>query len=99
MLFALNQLTRCFKSALNSFLISQKNIVARAQTFLSYKHHNTAKFVIGITPQGVISYISKTCGGRTSDKVLIENCDFLDNLLPGDIIMADRGFDIAGSVA
>ena len=99
MLFALNQLTRCFKSALNSFLISQKNIVARAQTFLSYKHHNTAKFVIGITSQGVISYISKACGGCTSDKVLIKNCDFLDNLLPGDIVMADRGFDIAGSVA
>ena len=32
---------------------------ARAQTFSTYKHHNTVKFLIGISPQGVISYISK----------------------------------------
>ena len=77
---------------------SQKNILARAQTF-SYKHHNTVKFLRGITPQGVISYISKAWGGRTSDKFLTENCDFHNNLVPGDIVMADRGFDIEESVA
>ena len=32
--------------------------------------------------------------GRTSDKHVTENCGFLDNLLPGDIVLADRGFDI-----
>ena len=85
----------CFKIFINK----PKNILARAQTFSSYKHHNTVKFLIGITPQGVISYISKAWGGRTSDKFLTENCDFLDNLLPGDIVMADRGFDIEESVA
>ena len=29
-----------------------------AQTWLSYKHHNTAKFLIGIAPQGVITFVS-----------------------------------------
>ena len=85
----------CFEISINK----PKNILARAQTFSSYKHHNTVKFLIGITPQGVISYISKGWGGCSSDKFLTENCDFLDNLLPGDIVMADRGFDIGGSVA
>ena len=81
------------------FMNKPKNILARAQTFSSYKDHNTVKFLIVIIPQDVISYISKARGGRTSDKFLTENCDFLDNLLPGDIVMADRGFDIEESVA
>ena len=75
------------------------NLLARAQTFSSYKHHNTVKFLIGITTQGVISFISKAWGGRTSDKHLTENCKILNNLLPGDIVMADRGFNIEESVA
>jgi len=33
-----------------------------------------------------------------SDKHLTENCGMLKKLLPGDIVLADRGFDIAESV-
>lgn len=33
-----------------------------------------------------------------SDKYITENSGFLSNLLPGDIVLADRGFDIADSV-
>ena len=58
--------------------------------------HN--KVLIGISPQGVITFISKAWGGRTSDKYLTENSKFLNNLLPGDVVLADRGFDIAESV-
>ena len=76
-----------------------KNVLARAQTFSNYKHHNTIKFLIGIAPQGLISFISKAWGGRTSDKYLTENCSLLNNLLPGDIVMADRGFNIGENVA
>ena len=47
-----------------------------------------------LTPQGSISFISKGWGGRTNDKHVTANCGFLDNLLPGDIVLADRGFDI-----
>lgn len=50
--------------------------------------------MIGITPQGTVSYISNAWGGRVSDKYITENCDFLDNIIPGDLILADRGFDI-----
>ena len=56
------------------------------------------RFLIGISLQGVITFISKTWGGRTSDKYLTENTKFLNNLLPGDVVLADRGFDIAESV-
>lgn len=80
------------------FIDRPSNLLAQAQTWSSYKHHNTVKFFIGITPQGCVSFISKAWGGRTSDKYITEHCGFLDNIRPGDVILADRGFDIADSV-
>ncbi|XP_041914482.1 uncharacterized protein LOC121679845 isoform X2 [Alosa sapidissima] len=60
--------------------------------------NTTMKFLIGITPQGSISFISKGWGGRVSDKHVTDNCGILDKLLPGDLVLADRGFDIQDSV-
>ena len=37
-------------------------------------------------------------GGHVSDKHLTENCGLLNKLLPGDIVLAGRGLDIADSV-
>ena len=58
--------------------------MARAQTWSNYKHHYTVKFLIGIVPQGAISFISKGWGGRVSDVHSKENCGLLEKLLPGD---------------
>lgn len=74
-----------------------KPLKARAQTYSSYKHHNTVKYLIGIAPQGVITFISKGWGGRASDQHITENSGFLDLLLPGDQVLADRGFNIQES--
>ena len=76
------------------FIERATNLKARAQTWSNYKHHNTIKFLIGIAPQGAVTYISKGWGGRVSDVYLTEHCDLLDKLLPGDLILADRGFNI-----
>ncbi|PFX14829.1 hypothetical protein AWC38_SpisGene20985 [Stylophora pistillata] len=80
------------------FIEKPSNLLARAQTFSSYKHHNTIKVLIGITPQGTISFVSQAWGGRTSDKFIAENCGILDKLVPGDTVIADRGFTISESV-
>ena len=34
-----------------------------------------------------------------SDKYITDHCGVLDHLVPGDIVMADRGFNISDSVA
>ena len=80
------------------FIDRPSDKLARAQTYSSYKHHNTVKYLIAITPQGSISYISNGWGGRASDKHITENSNLLSYLLPGDVILADRGFDIKDSV-
>ena len=38
-------------------------------------------------------------GGRVSDKHLTTECGFLRKLLPGDMVLADRAFDIADELA
>lgn len=62
------------------------------------KHRNTANYHISITPQGSVSFVSKVWGVRVSDKHLTENSSLLQNLLQGETVLVDGGFDIKESV-
>ena len=72
--------------------------MSKAVTWSTYKHHNTVKYLISITPQGTVSFISKGYGGRVSDKYITENCGYLKKLFPGDVVLVDHGFNIEDSV-
>ena len=47
----------------------------------------------------MISFISVGYGGRASDKFTAEDCGLLKHLQPGDVVLADRGFNISDSVS
>lgn len=57
-----------------------------------YKSTHTIKFLIGISPNGFISYFSKAYGGRSSDTFITNVSGFLSHLSPGDSVLADKGF-------
>lgn len=69
-----------------------KNLTKQASVYSNYKHHPTVKTLIGITPHGCTSFISKTFLGRQTDKNIVIESGFLAKLKRGDGVMADRGF-------
>ena len=76
------------------FIERPKSLLAQAQTWSDYKHHNTAKFLLGIAPNGFITFLSSCYGGRASDKFITQDSGFYDLLERDDEVMADRGFQI-----
>ena len=86
--------TRVIIDCTELFIQRPSSLEARRQTFSNNKHHNTFKFLIGISPNGAIIYVSRAWGGRASDKHITRNSDFMSHIESGDGVMADRGFDL-----
>ena len=85
---------RCIIDCTEIFIEKPRNLELQALTWSDYKHHNTIKFLVGITPNGAISFISQAWGGRATDQYITRSSGFYDKLETGDLIMADRGFPI-----
>ena len=55
--FSFGKKTTVIIDCFEVFIDRPSNLLARAQTFSTYKHHNTIKVLIGITLQGNISFV------------------------------------------
>lgn len=60
---------------------------------------NVLKYLIGVAPQGVVTFVSRGVPGGVSDRSLTESCGLLCKLLPGDVVLASRDLGIGDPVA
>ena len=86
--------TRCIIDCTEIFIERSKSLHVQASTWSDYKNHNTIKFLIAISPNGYVMFLSDCFGGRTSDQYICNDSGFYKPLDPGDEVMADRGFHI-----
>jgi hypothetical protein len=61
-------------------------------TYSNYKKRNTLKALVGVAPNGVITYVSELHPGSRSDKEIVRHSKVLNQMKPGDLVLADKGF-------
>ena len=91
--------TRVIIDATEFAIERPSSLSSQSSTFSTYKNKNTVKVLLGITPSGAISFVSKCYEGSISDKRLVEVSGLLEKLDAGDEIMADKGFLIQDILA
>ena len=91
--------TTCIVDCSEVFIERPSSLSARSETYSNYKSQNTIKFLVAVSPTGAVIFVSKCWGGRVSDRHLTVHSGFLDKLSHGNLVLADRGFDIADDLA
>lgn len=97
----LSNMPYCFEKFSNTRLVidcteisvqKPKCLTCRIKTYSNYKSTFTLKFLIGVSPGGLITYVSKPYGGRASDKKIFEQSGLIEMLDRFDGLMVDKGF-------
>ena len=70
------------------------NPTLQQATYSSYKSANTVKVLVGISQTCLVTFVSDAFCGSYSDNVILSSSKLLDDLEEGDVILADRGFQI-----
>lgn len=76
------------------FVQQSRNFHEQGNLYSNYKNSSTFKVLVGIAPCGAITFVSNAYEGSISDKDLFVRSGLLNLLDPGDLVIADRGFDI-----
>jgi hypothetical protein len=86
--------TRVIIDCTEIFIEMPTSYRSQSALFSSYKHHNTAKGLVGISPAGAVTFVSDLYTGRSTDYKITKHSNLMSLVEPGDSIMADRGFEI-----
>lgn len=98
-----SNLPNCFKDFPNVRVIldcteitiqKPKCLSCRIKLYSNYKSNYTLKFMLGVSPGGLITFISKAYGGRASDNVIFKQSNIVQLMNEHDAIMVDKGFQI-----
>ena len=70
---------------------TSRNFAQQGNTY-SYKHANTFKCLIAVTPNGGCYFVSDIFKGDISDVQIFEESGIMKHIEPNDILIVDRGF-------
>lgn len=65
------------------FIETPSSFASQSATYFSYKNHNTAKGLVGISS---VTFVSDLYSGRSNDQQITRDCGTLDLLQSGDSV-------------
>ncbi|XP_049268976.1 uncharacterized protein LOC125757429 [Rhipicephalus sanguineus] len=84
--------TRVILDCTEIFIETPSDYTVQSATYSAYKGQNTAKGLVGISPNGMVTFVADLAPGRLSDKEITRCSGLYKKLEQGDSVMADRGF-------
>ena len=85
---------RCIVDCTEFRVEMSRDFAQQGNTYSSYKHTNTFKCLIGVTPHGGACFVSDLFEGDIDDVKIFEDSGIMKHIRPNDLILADRGFTV-----
>ncbi len=86
--------TRVILDCTKVFVQAPSSLSLNSELYPHCKGHDTFKCLVGISPGGLVTFVSNLYAGGISNKEITKQSGILDLLEPGDEIMVDKGFEI-----